>query len=359
MDRKKLLVPNDLHQLRSRLSDALENWNKTASDEFDGRTRDEIHAEIVRTSAALIHQARHGIWNAPALREALASWRLLKLVDEKACADRRGSRFAGDRGADFIWRKGERLFVGEVKIGPGSGKTHIAASIARHLLDSTDQSILVLDLFSLSASQAIHYKSLFAPPTMGGQHECNALFFGNYLSIRSEWRAITRVLDQLILEEAELNEVELLCRLAELIKQQLDQLGWVRVRYIVRTRTIGFAPTLYELVRSYVLITCLCPPVSAANAIAMRMGRLGFEETSDLHRRRAHQGANSRRMAVRRASRRRPRSAGRGTCARSCGNVGRYIVCGSADAPPHRKAKAPLLRRRRECLLDFLRVACP
>ena len=126
---------------------------------------------------------------------------------------------------------------------------------------------------------------------MGGQHECKTLFIDNYLSIRAEWRAITRVLDQLSLEEAELNDGQLLCRLAELINQQFDQLGRVRIRYIVRSRAIEFVPTLYELVRSYVLITCLCPPVSAANAIAVRMGRLGFEGTNDLHRRRAHQGA--------------------------------------------------------------------
>ena len=88
MNRKKCLVPNGLHQLRSRLSDALENWNTASSDQFDTLTRGEIHAEIVRTSAALIHQARHGIWSAAALRKALASWQLLKLVDEKAFADR-------------------------------------------------------------------------------------------------------------------------------------------------------------------------------------------------------------------------------------------------------------------------------
>jgi len=84
MTSRELLVPSELRQLRSQLSDALEASDGAISDEFDSRTRNEIRAEIARKSAALIHQARHGNWNAAALREALASWRLLKRLEENA-----------------------------------------------------------------------------------------------------------------------------------------------------------------------------------------------------------------------------------------------------------------------------------
>src|SRR5258708_1954385 len=126
MTPRELLVPSELRQLRSQLSDALEASDGAISDEFDSRTRNEIRAEIARKSAALIHQARHGNWNAPALREALASWRLLKRLEENARPGGASSRSIGDGSTDFIWRRGERIFAVEVKSAP-SGLTNIMA----------------------------------------------------------------------------------------------------------------------------------------------------------------------------------------------------------------------------------------
>jgi len=115
MTPRELLVPSELRQLRSQLSDALEASDGAISDEFDSRTRNDIRAEIARKSAALIHQARHGNWNAAALREALASWRLLTRLEENARPGggqfalhrRRQHRFyLAKRRADFC-RRGE------------------------------------------------------------------------------------------------------------------------------------------------------------------------------------------------------------------------------------------------------------
>ena len=355
MTRSKLPVPSELSQLKSRLSDALEAWDEVISDELDNRTRDEIRAEIARRSAALIHQARHGIWNPAALREALASWRLLKRIEEKARADRPRLQPLGDGGVDFTWRRSERLFVAGVKSAPSWMANVMAGSdpIAEWA------GALQGTFLRLSPGKALYVGLSFMPPPMGGPREYNPIFFGDYFSIRDEWRAITSVLDQLSLAETELSDLELLRKLTELIAQQFDLRGRVCIRYTVRTRAREFAPTLYELVRSYVLITCLCPPMAAANTIAVRMGRLGFRGTNDLHKRRAHRDAKTRRMAVRRASGRRSRTTGRGSCARRCGNAGRHALCGPAHAPCHRKAKAPLLRRRWKHVLDILRVACP
>src|ERR1700731_826242 len=131
----KSLVVSELHQLALRLSNALEAWDDAMSDEFNGVTRGEIRAEIARKTAALIHQARHGIWNASALRDAVRSWQLLKRVEENIRADCPKLCSVGDSGPDFIWRRGERLFVdegkcapliGEGKLGPGSGRTKIS-----------------------------------------------------------------------------------------------------------------------------------------------------------------------------------------------------------------------------------------
>ncbi len=298
MTPRELLVPSELRQLRSQLSDALEASDGAISDEFDSRTRNEIRAEIARKSAALIHQARHGNWNAAALREALASWRLLKRLEENARPGGASSRSIGDGSTDFIWRRGERIFAVEVKSAP-SGLTNIMAGF-----DPVAElaGALQVTFLRLSPGEAV---------------------------------------------------------LTELIKQQFDQRGRICIRYTVRRYAREFAPTLYELVRSYVLITCLCPPVAASNAIAMRMDRLGFRETNDLHKRRARRGAKTRRMAVRGASRRRPRSAGRGSRSRRCGGARRYSLCGPAHPSCHRKTKAPLLRRRWKHVLDLLRVACP
>jgi hypothetical protein len=163
----KLLVPSELHELRSRLSDALEAWDEAISAEFDGRTRDEIRAEIARKSAALIHQARHGIWNAEALRDALTSWQLLKRVEERARAGWPRLRSIGDRGADFTWRRGERLFAAGVKSAP-SGMTNFTISP-----DPIAESVGVLQLtfLRLSPGEAAYEGSWFAPPCMGGPCE--------------------------------------------------------------------------------------------------------------------------------------------------------------------------------------------
>lgn len=355
MTPRELLVPSELRQLRSQLSDALEASDGAISDEFDSRTRNEIRAEIARKSAALIHQARHGNWNAAALREALASWRLLKRLEENARPGGASSRSIGDGSTDFIWRRGERIFAVEVKSAP-SGLTNIMAGF-----DPVAElaGALQVTFLRLSPGEAVHGDLSFAPPSMGGPCQYNPIFFGDYLSIRDEWRAITSVLDRLSLGEEELSDLGLLRKLTELIKQQFDLRGRICIRYTVRRYAREFAPTLYELVRSYVLITCLCPPVAASNAIAMRMDRLGFRRTNDLYKRRARRGAKARRMAVRGASRRRPRSAGRGSRSRRCGGARRYSLCGPAHPSCHRKTKAPLLRRRWKHVLDLLRVACP
>ena len=352
---KKLLEAGELHQLRLRLSDALEASDEVISAEFDSRTRAEIRTEIARRSASLIHQARHGIWNPAALREALGSWRLVKRVEEKASARRPGPCALANGGADFIWRRGERLFVAEAKSAPSGMSDVLTGSdlIAKWAW------ALQVTVLRLSPGEGVYEGVSLTSPHMGGPCEYNPIFFGDYLSIRDEWRAIAAVLDQLSLSEAQLSDLELLSELTKLIGQQFDLRCRVRIRFIALTRAGEFAPTLYELVRSYVLITCLCPPVPAANAMPTRMGRLGFRGTNDLRRRRAYRGAKARRMAVWCASRRYPRSAGRSTCARRGSDVGRHTVCGSAHASSDRKTKAPLLRGRRKCVLDFLRVAHP
>jgi hypothetical protein len=351
MIRKKLLEAGELHQLRLRLSDALEASDEGISAEFDSRTR----AEIARRSASLIHQARHGIWSPAALREALACWRLLKHVEEKAGVRRPGPRELANGGADFIWRRGERLFVADAKSAP-SGMSDVLTGLD---LIAKWAAALQATVLRLSPGEAIYEGVSLRSAHVGGPCESNPIFFGDYLSIRDEWRAIAAVLDQLSLSEAQLSDLELLSELTQLIGQQFDLRCRVRIRLVVRTRAGELVQTLYELVRSYVLITGLCPPVAAANAIAVRMGGLGFEGTNDLYRRRAYRGAKARRMAVWGASRGCPRSAGRSTCARRGSDVGRHTVRGSAHAPSDRKTKAPLLRGRRECVLDFLRVARP
>jgi hypothetical protein len=354
MIRKKLLEAGELHQLRFRLSDALEATDEVISAKFDGRSRAEIRTEIARRSASLIHQARR-IWNPAALREALACWRLLKHVEEKAGVRRPGPRELANGGADFIWRRGERLFVAEAK----SARSGMSDILTGSDLIAKWAAALQLTVLRLSPGEAIYEGVSFRSPHMDGPCEYNPIFFGDHLSIRDEWRAIAAVLDQLSLSEAQLTDLELLSELTQLIRQQFDLRCRVRIRFVVRTRAGEFVPTLYELVRSYVLITCLCPPVPAANAMPTRMGRLGFRGTNDLHRRRAYRGAKARRMAVWRASRRYRCSAGRSTCPRRGSDVGRHTVRGSAHASSDRKTKAPLLRGRRECVLDFLRVARP
>jgi hypothetical protein len=70
---------------------------------------------------------------------------------------------------------------------------------------------------------------------MGPRCKYNPIFFGNYLSIRDEWRAIKSILDQLIFVETELTDDELLYELVKLLDNEFDLRGHLRIRQILRT----------------------------------------------------------------------------------------------------------------------------
>jgi hypothetical protein len=114
-----------------------------------------------------------------------------------------------------------------------------------------------------------------------------------------------------------------------------------------------------EFLRRRTLTTSLCPAVTALTAISVKMGRLRFRGANDCYRRRARQGATTRRVAARSASRRSPGAAGCPACAGCGGSIRRHTLCRAAHPSCNRATKTPILRRCWKHVLAFVPMAHP
>jgi len=334
-----------------------------ASEEFIGREYPEIRSEIARQTAALIQKARHGVVTdvTRLIRTAVNSWRLLQEVEEKAkragpsCLHRDHNDLTGFRAAtpalriDIARRDVGRIFVLESKI-----------TSPRENLGIDNEFDIVLEWLRPTGiddrtSWLLNVESMGG---MGfGKTDYSPVFFGHYLSVRDEWRTVAAVLDRLALCEPELDDLQLLREFANVLGQQIQLRGRVKVLHGQRgIATADFAPTLYEFVRSYTLSVSVSPSETIA-AICKRTRYLGFG-ADDYHKRRSGRSASperKRRTYPRRGS---PRPPGCAEYSQCCLEIGGHALCRPEDTPRDHRPSAELLRRHRLRVLDYLPVAC-
>jgi hypothetical protein len=357
-----------LEEIESCLKARLETpVDQGAPEEFINREYPEMRSEIARHTAALIQKARHGVVKdlARLIRTAVSSWRLLQEVEEKSkragpsCLHRDHNDLMGFRTAtpapqiDSAWRDIGRLFVIGYRTTPPCEIVSIDNEFdvvlgSLHSITIDDRTSWLLNAASMGKSMG----------GMGfGKTDYNPIFFGHYLSIRDEWRTVAAVLDHLTLCEPELDDLQLLREFANVLGQQIQLRG--RVKVLQGQRGIAgadFEPTLYELVRSYTLSVSLSPPERIA-AIFERTSYLGFE-ANDYYKRRSRRSASpgrKRRTYPRRGS---PGPPGCAAYSQRCLKIRGHTICRPADNPRGYRPSAELLRGHRLRVLDYLSMAC-
>jgi hypothetical protein len=325
-------------------------------EEFMAREYPEIRSEIARQTAALIQRARHGVVKdlARLIRTAVNSWRLLQEVEDKA--RRAGTGFRTTTPApliDIAWRDKGRIFVLESKATSpreivGIDNEFDAVLEPLRPIRIVDGGHRLLNVASMAKSMG----------GMGfGKTDFNPILFRHYLSIRDEWRTVAAVLDHLALCEPELDDLQLLREFVNVLGQQIQLRGRVKVLHgQPGIASADFAPSLYELVRSYTLSVSLSPPETIA-AIWKRARYLGFE-ANDYYKRRSGRSASpgrKRRTYPRRGS---PGPPGCAAYSQRCLKIRGHTICRPADNPRDYRPSAELLRRHRLRVLDYLSMAC-
>jgi len=344
-----------LEEIESFLKARLETpVDQGASEEFIGREYPEIRSEIARQTAALIQKARHGVVTdvTRLIRTAVNSWRLLHEVEEKAkragpsCVHRDHNDLTGFRTTapaprvDIAWRDIGRIFVLESK----------TASTRKYVSIDNEFDVVLGSLQVASMGKSMGGMGF-------GKTDYSPIFFGHYLSIRDEWRTVATVLDHLAPCEPELDDLQLLRESVNVLEREIQLRGRVKVIYGWRgIAGADFAPTLYELVRSYALRVSLSPPETIA-PICKRTSYLGFEANYYYKRRlgRSASPGRKRRTYPRRGS---PGPPGSAAYSQRCLKIRGHTICRPADNPRDYRPSAELLRGHRLRVLDYLSMAC-
>ena len=338
----------DLRKLARHLDGELTNWDESKAARFKDHVLGEIRSEIARQAAAVIHGVRHGIWDSVQFRAAIKAWQLIKEV-EKKCA----SNFwkAPTNNLFVVHGTAHRLFTtnGKPSLNGILPDTHFAFDNWDSLLEK-GFSALSPDHFSQLRNEIAH------PGGMRGSDAYDIIFFRQHLSIRDEWRVVADILDHFTTVASELTDGQLLQELVSVVVQQFISRGRVRIGFLYRIWKFTSVLTLYDLVRRYAFITSLCPPLQTASSFLLRNDG-PRRHTNDINKRPTHRGAVARRAGTGRA----PWGF---ACNQRCGrrtqrrrDFGGHAFCWIANDPRDRQSSTPVLRRRRQCLLDLLRVA--
>ena len=309
------------------LSAALANWNAATAEQFSGLVRRNIRTGIARETAGFIRRVHYRNFNYSGFRSLLRSWRYL---EEIKLRDDLATRSDTNASIDFKFEISERLYIGQIK---------------------SDNTVSVSTNLSYSSNKEINC-------VVDGQHRYFYYMFdtvGDYLSVRDEWRIVYGVLDNLSVIEENLADSELIRALLELWEAEVQDRSYCRTFFSFKIIEEDFSTSLYEYVRRHFVITSLCPPATTVDFNCSKSTGLGLQP-DDHNKGPADRGPPSRREPRGNARYPRPSGCGRRVTCRITrgGHPLRRITCDTRDHPT-----APsILRRRRKCPMDYLRVAC-